>query len=161
MAWSLQFLGYLRTLSLKFHKARTKIGVFLGLPSWLSQFSWDSQLGRPRKPPILVRAFWNFKRKVLKYPINCWLHATLIPNLVKPLNCTYIFLFWPQADSSGPKNYIAVLANVSRTIFLKFTGICFLLHVSNLEKFLSFTILSKNIWVHSSTVIYKFLSNIW
>mgnify|MGYP007123555277 CR=1 FL=1 len=85
MAWSLLFLGYLRTLSLKFQKARTKIGVFLGLSSWLSQFSWDSQKGRPRKTPVLVRAFWNFKRKVLKYPRNCRLHATLIPNLVKPL----------------------------------------------------------------------------
>ena len=29
----LQFLQYLRTLSLKFQKARTKIGDFLGLPS--------------------------------------------------------------------------------------------------------------------------------
>ena len=33
VAWSLQFLGYLRTLSLKFQKATTKIGVFLTLPS--------------------------------------------------------------------------------------------------------------------------------
>ena len=91
VAWSLQFLGYLRTLRLKFQKAQTKIGVFLGLPSWLSQFSWDSQKGRPRKTPVLVRAFWNFKRKVLKYPRNCRLHATLIPNLVKPL--IYILSF--------------------------------------------------------------------
>ena len=43
-----------------------------------------------RKSPILVPAFWNFKLKVLKYPKNCRLHATLIPNLVKPLNCTYV-----------------------------------------------------------------------
>ena len=39
MPWSLQFLGYLRTLSLKFQKARTKIEVFLFLPCWLSRFS--------------------------------------------------------------------------------------------------------------------------
>ena len=37
--WRLQFLGYLRTLSLKFQKARTKIEVVLTLPGWLSQFS--------------------------------------------------------------------------------------------------------------------------
>ena len=71
--WLIQILGYLRTLSLKFQKARTKIEVVLTLPCWLSQFSW---------------AFWNFKLKVLKYPRNSRLHATLIPNLVKPL--TYI-----------------------------------------------------------------------
>ena len=40
--WRLQFLGYLRTLSLKFQKARTKIEVVLSLPSWLSQLNWDS-----------------------------------------------------------------------------------------------------------------------
>ena len=42
--WKLQSLRYLRTLSLKFQKARTKIEVLLTLPCWLSQFSWDSQL---------------------------------------------------------------------------------------------------------------------
>ena len=83
--WRLQFMEYLRNLHLKFQKARTKTEVFLSLPSWLSQFSWDSQQSRPRKTPNLVRAFWNFKRKVLKYPRNCRPHATLIPNLVKPL----------------------------------------------------------------------------
>ena len=34
-----QFLEYLRTLSLKFQKAPTKIEVVLALPSWLSQYS--------------------------------------------------------------------------------------------------------------------------
>ena len=43
-----------------------------------SQFSWDSQQGRVRTTSILV----------LIYSINCNLHNTLIPNLVKPLNCT-------------------------------------------------------------------------
>ena len=33
-------------------------------------------------PSILVRAFWNFKRKVLKYSRNC---SLLITNFVKPL----------------------------------------------------------------------------
>ena len=65
--WSLQFLGYLRTLSLKFQKASSKIKVVLALPGWLSQFSWDSQQGRARTTSILLEAFWNFKLKVLKY----------------------------------------------------------------------------------------------
>ena len=39
VAWSLQFLGYLRTLSLKFQKARTKIEVVLSLPWWLPQLN--------------------------------------------------------------------------------------------------------------------------
>ena len=39
--WRLLFLGYLRTLSLKFQKDRTKIEVVLSLPCWLSQFSFN------------------------------------------------------------------------------------------------------------------------
>ena len=38
-ACGLKFHWHLRTLSLKFQKARTKIEVFLSLPYWLSQFS--------------------------------------------------------------------------------------------------------------------------
>ena len=34
----------------------------------------------------------NFKLKVLKYSRNCSLRATLIPNLVKPLNCAHFYL---------------------------------------------------------------------
>ena len=77
--WRLQVLEYLRTLHLKFQKAQTKIEVVLSLPCWLSQLNWDSQLGRLRTTSILVRAFWNFKLKVLKYSRNCSLHNTLIP----------------------------------------------------------------------------------
>ena len=66
--WSLQFVGYLRTLSLKFQKTTSKIEVVLALPCWLSQFS-----------SVFLVAFWNFKLKVLKYPKNCRLHNTLIP----------------------------------------------------------------------------------
>ena len=40
VAFSLKFHWYLRTLSLKFQKARTKIEVFLSLPCWLSQLNW-------------------------------------------------------------------------------------------------------------------------
>ena len=64
----LKFHWYLRTLCLKFQRAGTKIENFLPLPCWLSQFSWDSQLGRDRKTPILVLAFWNFK--FMPYPCS-------------------------------------------------------------------------------------------
>ena len=88
--WGLHFFEYLRTLSLRFQKARTIIEVVLSLACWLSQFSWDSQQGRLKTTSVLVQAFWNFKLKVLKYSRNCRLHNTLIPNLVKPLNCVYL-----------------------------------------------------------------------
>ena len=41
--------------------------------------SWDSQQGRLGTTSILVRAFWNFRHKVLKYSRNCNDHNTLIP----------------------------------------------------------------------------------
>ena len=50
VACGLKFHWYFRTLGLKFQKARTKIEVFLALPCWLSQFSWD------RKTSILLVA---------------------------------------------------------------------------------------------------------
>ena len=101
-------MEYLRTLRLKFQKAQTKVEVVLSLPCWLSQFSWDSQQGRLRTTSILVRAFWNFKRKFLKYSRNCSLHSTLIPNLVKPLmyvvRCTlYILVYQGMGISKLPK----------------------------------------------------------
>ena len=65
VAWRLQFLEYLRALSLKFQKARTKIEVVLALPCWLSQFSWDSQQGRARTTSILLVAF-SHHSKMLK-----------------------------------------------------------------------------------------------
>ena len=79
--WRLQFLGYLRTLSLKFQEVWTKIEVVLTswLPCWLSQLNWFSQQGKVRITSILVWAFWNFKLKVLKYSKNCSFQYTLIP----------------------------------------------------------------------------------
>ena len=59
--WCLQLLGYLRTLSLKFQRATSKIEVVLALPYWLSQLSWNSQQDRVRTTSILVQAFWNFE----------------------------------------------------------------------------------------------------
>ena len=92
--WRLQFLGYLRILSLKFQKARTKIEVVLTLPCWLSEFSWDSQQSRPRTTSILVRAFWNLKLKVLKYSRNCSFQYILIPNFWHPL--IYMYEKWKE-----------------------------------------------------------------
>ena len=68
MVWSLQILGDLRTLSLKFQKARTKIEVFLSLPCWLSQLNWDSQEGRVRTTSNLVWAFWNLNLRSSNNP---------------------------------------------------------------------------------------------
>ena len=42
---------------------------------------------------ILVRAFWNFKLMVLHHR-NCRIHATLIPNLVKPLIYVVCTALW-------------------------------------------------------------------
>ena len=69
------------------------VGVFLylyfhKLKFWLPQLNWDSQQGRDRKTPILVLAFWNFKVKVLKCQWNFRPQATVIWNLVKPLQDT-------------------------------------------------------------------------
>ena len=86
VACGLKFHWFLRTLNLKFQKARTKIDVFLSLPCWLSQLNWDSQQGRDRKTSILVLAFWNFKFKVLKCQWNIRPHATVISKFVKPLS---------------------------------------------------------------------------
>ena len=94
VACGLKLYWYLWTLSLKFQKTMTKIKVFLYQPCWLSQFSWDSQQGRDRKTLNWVLAFWNFKLKVLKYQCNFRPHATVIPNLVKPLENIHVGAFW-------------------------------------------------------------------
>ena len=104
--WRLQFLEYLRTLSLKFQKAGTKIEVVLTLSCWLSQLNWDSQLGRLRTILILVRGFWNFKLKVLKYSRNCNLHNTLIP--------------WSLKNPESPTLYISVTSQCWSKNCLKF-----------------------------------------
>ena len=69
-------MGYLRTLSLEFQKATSKI-------------EWDSQQGRDRKTSTL---FWNFKLKVLKCQWNFTPHAWS-KNLVRPLICISV---WSQ-----------------------------------------------------------------
>ena len=51
---------------------------------------WDSQQGKVRTTSILVRAFWNFKLKVLKYWRNCSFHNTLISWRIKdPVSHTH------------------------------------------------------------------------
>ena len=65
-------LGYVTFLGYQGVLKATVFGVFEDLKFKISA-------------KILVRAFRNFKLKVLKYPRNSSLHNTLIPNLVKPL----------------------------------------------------------------------------
>ena len=77
-------------LSLRFQKTRTKIEVVLCLPCWLSQLC---QQGRLRTTSILVRAFRNFKLKVLQYSRNCSLHNTLkSKKRLNHLKCTYLLI---------------------------------------------------------------------
>jgi hypothetical protein len=80
--WSPQFLGYLRTLSFKFQKATSKIEVVLSLTCRLSQFKLRQPTGQSQYNFFLVRAFWNFKFKVLKYSWICSLPNTLVKPLI-------------------------------------------------------------------------------
>jgi hypothetical protein len=57
--WRLQFLGYLRTLSLKFQKVRTKIEVVLSLPCWLSQYSGQLQFWSEPSERSIFQTFWR------------------------------------------------------------------------------------------------------
>jgi hypothetical protein len=61
-------LEYLRTLSLKFQKAWTKIEVVLSLPCWLSQFSFylDTKLGETPSLHTLVKC--GFVEFILQDP---------------------------------------------------------------------------------------------
>ena len=56
VAWSLQFLGYLTTLSLKFQRATSKNVVFLSALLAISVAE-----GRDRKNSISVLAYWDLK----------------------------------------------------------------------------------------------------
>ena len=56
--WLIQFLEYLRTLSLKFQKAWTKIEVVVGLPCWLSKL---------RQPTGQSQDNFNFGPSLLKF----------------------------------------------------------------------------------------------
>ena len=61
--------------------------IFLDIK--VSRYCEDSQQGRLRTTSILVRAFWNFKLKVLKYSRNCSL-----PNVHHKYMCTPKVLKW-------------------------------------------------------------------
>ena len=74
-------------------------------------------MGRVRKIPIWVRTFWNFKLKVLNYSRNCSLHATLIPNSVKPL--TYIHSWIEASNWKLMLTRIPSIVTVAQMIFHK------------------------------------------
>ena len=108
--------------------------------------NWDSQQGRPRTTSILVRAFWNFKLKVLKYSRNCSLQYTLIPNFWHPLVVHTYFhylcttYFWTYKS----------LAKVVSTLFW----------MANLKFELERTLINDNImclqnWNHTIRHIYQ------
>ena len=67
--------------------------------------NWDSQQGRVRTTSILVRAFWNFKLKVLKYTRNCSLHNTLIPWSLKNPELTNLQTTYRITTNIFRRNY--------------------------------------------------------
>ena len=102
-----------------------------------------------RTTSILVRTFWNFKLKVLKYSRNCSLHATLIPNLVKPLIYIYVIPTCknfrhlsilkpsenqqrqPTANLPNRSNLMSLAASIPSSF--KFFSICLLLVLETLS----------------------------
>ena len=73
---------------------------------------------------ILVRAFWNFKCKILKYSRTCSLHNTLIPNLVKPLMFMELFfdslrLVIILAQSEDSIEFYFMLMNINHVVLIR------------------------------------------
>ena len=74
---------YLRTLSLKIQKARTKIEAVLSLPWWLSQFSWYFDTKLLTHPNVLRLFRWVIDFSFLAYKTTRCLNNILqnyIPN---------------------------------------------------------------------------------
>ena len=120
VAWSLQFLGYLRTLSLKFQKART----------------------RARKTSSLLVAFWNSKLKVLKYPRNCSLHATLILKVLKNPESANLLVFEKKKAKLIPntktqrKSWNTFCSGIVYPILTSITQIFSTLNIQKWKKYL-------------------------
>ena len=110
MAWSLQFLGYLRTLRLKFQEATSKIEVLYLKSSNTNETLdhtplWSQNL---MKPLICIHGFMpnSFKkswtdycaaaiRKALFYNESNWVHWSLAPN------CTLLLFRPPPPQPTG------------------------------------------------------------
>ena len=84
LLWRLQFLEYLRTLHLKFQKARIQIEVVLSLPGWLSQlFRSESSeilnLGSPNKPETVAFTIpWYLDVWKILNPLVIMLHPVIL-----------------------------------------------------------------------------------
>ena len=101
-----------------------KVCIVKATVSWVFEDpSWDSQQGRLRTSSILVRAFWNFKRKVLKYSRNCSFHNTLISNFVKPL--TYILSRATTAGKAAKTEILPGFCKIERTGDSHYDGLAF------------------------------------
>ena len=127
---------------------------------------------------ILVRAFWNFKCKVLKYSKNYSLHNTLIPNLVKPLMYipTYICYFFDKCQASGIlpwlflekikcfKNWNCFIGSIfwpnlkfsSKSVLIISKELpCFLQDFSNNDFVISLTNIRHNFWFFPTWLVFK------
>ena len=98
---------------------------------WLSQFCWDSQLGKARTTSILVLTFWNFQFKVLIYPENCRLHDTCTHPLMR-FSYTAVFylirFFKTKNHVKIPSNMVFILSK--KIYFEKKKSVNFLLFLS-------------------------------
>ena len=85
-SWQYTYIRWFRIFQTSRYQGIVKVtrsGVFEDLKLKISEgsdkFSLDSKLGRLRTTSILIRAFWNFKLKVLICSRSCSLPNTLIP----------------------------------------------------------------------------------
>ena len=89
MAWNLKFLGYLKSLSLKFKKSGNEQNWSFPVCALFSLGSSSLQppnQDRDWKSSIWLVDFWNFKFKVFKYPRNFRTCTTVILKFGDTLN---------------------------------------------------------------------------
>ena len=100
--WRLQFLEYLRTLSLKFQKTRTKIKVVLSVPCRLSQFSCMNVEGVSKVSRLTNCRFTTISSQISAIYINIF-HKTEVQTVI--LRCwTGLYLNWCKSYDKNEKH---------------------------------------------------------
>ena len=95
--WRLQFLEYLRTLRLKFQKARIKIEVVLSLPCWLSQYCHNKLYQSLSDLECILVIFWHRKFAIIivAYWNQCLQKFGVQPQVVTTnRGCQWFPIFW-------------------------------------------------------------------
>ena len=95
--WRLQFLKYLRTLRLKFQKARIKIEVVLSLPCWLSQYCHNKLYQSLSDLECILVIFWHRKFAIIivAYWNQCLQKFGVQPQVVTTnRGCQWFPIFW-------------------------------------------------------------------